>query len=498
MSEDFLQETPDFNEVPKQEPLWLKFILCPSVILLTGMAAGLGWGIRGQYGHETGAMIAGVLASLTLVMFFLPYVSAVKAARTAAMMAVAIGIGGSMTYGQTVGLTHDKELIGNHSAYTWGMVGLFIKGALWIGFGGLFLGMGLSGKKYRPTEVFLMMLGMIGLWFVGVWLLNLPFDPANKKLPMIYFSDDWRFEPDGNLKPRREIWGGYLFALAGAITYLKFVRKDSLAIRLALIGMLAGGLGFCGGQAIQAYRAWNPEVFTEGWLSDYKEIFNHFNWWNMMETTFGFIWGFVLALGVWLNRHLISLDSEEAEKTIPVPVEFLVVGIHLTLVMVTEFLSMPEGWEFLDIYIDYGLVLVTLPLMMIVNGRVWPYLMLLFVSLVPICGKTIRQLSFKSDQFSEVAGWVLLVGLPLSIALAVVSMLIAKSFKKQEGRDFSATALITMTLIFFSLNTAFFEFAWPWNKDWTGRTPNQTIFMLFAFFLVFAGGMRLVIRRSPG
>ena len=33
-------------------------------MLLTAMAGGMGWGIRGQYGHETGAMIAGVLVAV--------------------------------------------------------------------------------------------------------------------------------------------------------------------------------------------------------------------------------------------------------------------------------------------------------------------------------------------------------------------------------------------------------------------------------------------------
>jgi len=36
-------------------------------LLFAALAGGMGWGIRGQYGHETGAMIAGVLVSLTLV-----------------------------------------------------------------------------------------------------------------------------------------------------------------------------------------------------------------------------------------------------------------------------------------------------------------------------------------------------------------------------------------------------------------------------------------------
>ena len=43
-----------------------------AAVVLTAMAAGTGWGIRGQYGHETGAMIAGTLAALTLVLLFIP------------------------------------------------------------------------------------------------------------------------------------------------------------------------------------------------------------------------------------------------------------------------------------------------------------------------------------------------------------------------------------------------------------------------------------------
>lgn len=34
-------------------------------VLFPALAGGMGWGIRGQYGHETGAMIAGLLVSLT-------------------------------------------------------------------------------------------------------------------------------------------------------------------------------------------------------------------------------------------------------------------------------------------------------------------------------------------------------------------------------------------------------------------------------------------------
>ena len=36
------------------------------IILLPALAMGLGWGIRGQFGHETGAMVPGALVGLAL------------------------------------------------------------------------------------------------------------------------------------------------------------------------------------------------------------------------------------------------------------------------------------------------------------------------------------------------------------------------------------------------------------------------------------------------
>ena len=70
----------------------------------------------------------------------------------------------------------------------WGMLGLGLKGALWIGFAGAFLGMGLSGVRYRAREMAMVLGGLLILMLAGIWVLNLPFDPANRILPRIYFS----------------------------------------------------------------------------------------------------------------------------------------------------------------------------------------------------------------------------------------------------------------------------------------------------------------------
>jgi hypothetical protein len=93
-------------------------------------AGGMSWGIRGQYGHETGAMIAGVLVGLVLVHVFIPRAASLMAARAVALCALGISLGGSMTYGQTVGLTHDLGLVGNWAALGWGMLGLALKAGL--------------------------------------------------------------------------------------------------------------------------------------------------------------------------------------------------------------------------------------------------------------------------------------------------------------------------------------------------------------------------------
>ena len=88
-------------------------------VLLAALAGGMGWGIRGQYGHETGAMIAGLLVGLVLAFLFCARSVSLPAARAVAWCTVAIGFGGSMTYGQTIGLTHDAALIGNQAALCW-------------------------------------------------------------------------------------------------------------------------------------------------------------------------------------------------------------------------------------------------------------------------------------------------------------------------------------------------------------------------------------------
>lgn len=444
----------------------------------------MGWGIRGQYGHETGAMIAGLLIALVMLRLFLPGIGSLSAARITAVGALAIGFGGSMTYGQTVGLTHDGPLVGNTSALFWGLLGLAIKGGIWIGFAGVFLGMALGGKSYRWNVVLVIMLSLIILFFLGKLLLNSPFAPAEKQLPMLYFSDHWRWEPDTELKPRREVWGGLLFGLLGLLAYVSFTRKDALAWRLGVWGVLGGAMGFPLGQSLQAYHSWNPGVFQSGiWI----RLDPYVNWWNMMEITFGATAGALIGMGLWLNRKRVRIPTDSLEPQWPPAIEWILLTIHLVLLVLVEFGSVGV----VDLFYDLGLVMALIPMVAVMGGRYWPYVMVLPIIALPIAGKTLRDLVYREEMMSVPLGWVVFGLAPIGL-FAWVAIRYARLSRDESDRSFVPVTLLLTTWFYFGINFAFFRFPWPWT-EWTGRTPSGIIFTVCAIGLTAAA---LLPRRS--
>lgn len=459
-------------------------------VLFTAMAGGLGWGIRGQYGHEAGAMIAGCLVSLTLVFLLCPGISTLQVVRAVALATIAMGFGGTMTYGQTVGLTHDTAVVGNWAAFRWGMLGLGIKGGLWIGFAGFFLGLGLGGKRYRPLEMLLLVLGMLFAVVIGWWLLNTPHDPKNMRLPLFYFSDNWVFEPellkDPEHKYRPEIWGGMLGALLAALGYVSLVKKDRLARNMALWGVLGGALGFPLGQCIQSVHSWNPEFYTNSFAAPFT---NYLNWWNTMETTFGFIMGGVLGLGLWTNRARIDTSPDPDDRPMKPGVELVLLAVHVALLSAVQFV----GGAWIDLIYDFGIMMGLIPLVACVRGRYWPYLQILPITLLPIAGKTLSILSYQSaTPTTPFLGWPFYLIAPLLAATALAVWAARGEIARPGETAFIPRAVLFTTWVYFGLNYAFFGFPWPW-MPWGGRTANGLIFTLFAFGLT---AMVVLIERN--
>jgi hypothetical protein len=449
-------------------PLWL-------AIVATAAAGGMGWGIRGQYGHETGAMLAGVLVGLVVVHLFCPRSVSLTAARAVALCALGISLGGLETYGQTVGLTQDAELVGNWAALRWGLMGLGIKGGLWIAFAGALLGMGLGEREYRPAELAALLVAVFVGMLLGVYLFNMPFDLAARELPPIYFSDSWTWEPNADLEPRQEWWGGLLVALIILLGYFGGVRKDRLAVRLALWGFAGGALGFPIGQCFQAYHAWNVEYFREGWFAPLEP---HMNWWNLMEITFGTVFGAVLSIGIWINRHLIAAETKSASYVFSAPVEWILVFIHVSVLSLWNFASVAA----LDAIADFALPMIAIPLVAVIGGRIWPYLVTLPIVALPIAGKTVRQLSFEDDTTNAIAGFAIYLVVPL-VGLTAAALTMGRHWgRRPSDRLFSRSALLLATWLYFGLNWAFFHFPWPWLQ-WTGRTPSGIVYIVSSVIL---------------
>jgi hypothetical protein len=440
-------------------------------VLAPLLAGGMGWGIRGQYGHETGAMIAGVLVGLVLVLLHCPRATRRQAGQAVALTALGISFGGCLTYGQTLGLTQDPALVGNWEALRWGMLGLALKGGAWVGLAGGMLGMALGGQRYRALEAALLMLLLIGLMLLGIYVVNQPFDPAARQLPRFYFSADWHWLPDAaDLRPRFEKWGGLWAALIGLACYVGVIRRDRLAWRMTLWGTAAGAIGFPAGQCIQAYHAWNREAVAASFLGPIAPLIN---WWNMMEITFGAILGAGLGLGLWLNRRWIGLAPNDDQPELRPSTEWTMLVLHALAVVAWNFVSFAPLDHLADLALTMGLV----PLVGIVGGRYWPWMFALPIVALPICGKTLRQMCYESTQVGLTAGWLGFVAGPL-IALTLAAWYASRS-SGAEGRSVTRLGLLLTTWCYFGLNFAFFDFPWPWRAA-TGRTPSAAIFTVCA------------------
>lgn len=467
--------------------------------LLSGLAGAMAWGIRGQYGHETGAMIAGVLVGFTLVTLLARHLTALDSARAVAMFALGVSVGGSMTYGQTVGLTHDSVFVGNTEAYYWGMLGLAIKGGIWISLGAAMFGMALSAKRYPWYELLCVFVVMIAAQWIGWKLLNQPFDKAEGIVPRIYFShyDYWEAKQD---KPRGECWGGLLFALTALLVYVGAVKRDRLALWLGLWGLVGGAIGFPAGQALQAYNAWHREWIMA--LSSY-EWMKFLNWWNLMETTFGLVMGAFVGFGCWLHRHLIRGDEAvgvESKQAVPLPglLELVLLCVHLRLLIAWNFQSI----EWVDAFADRALPMIVIPTLCVMTGRYWPFLMSLPVVMIPIAGKTVRQLyfgeelvpSFESqawflkwfgEQPPGQTAWDLYLVFPLAVATITAIGFAMCSPANRRGL-FAPVGLAVVAWLYFYLNNAFFHYPAWWHEEWTGRTIHGAIYLFCASCLTLA------------
>lgn len=229
-------------------------------ILLSGMALGTAWAIRGSFGHEQGAAWAGGIGALALLMvakradWYTRFLTATLAA------AVGWGIGGIISYGLVVGYGRGDDF-GN---VWYGFSMLLVIGGLfgWIG-GGLF-GLALSDRPGNKVQWHALIVEMTcgGLLFYYFLIREFEFLMT---------------------PPRGEEWAACL-GMAFALTWHLFRNNHHAPIRVAVFAALGAGFGFAFGNFLQ--------VMGRSGALDF------INLWNVMEYSIGFFGGCGMAYGV--------------------------------------------------------------------------------------------------------------------------------------------------------------------------------------------------------
>jgi hypothetical protein len=250
-------------------------------VLFPGIAMLLGWGLRGHIGGGPfGAMIPGAMVALAISMLL-----GFRAGFTSLIVVfgiVGVGLGGEMTYGQTLGFLRNPETV------WWGNLATTIKGAVWGIGAGAILGLGLIHKRIpRKTILIAFVVLLIGI-LIGFKLIN--------DTKFIYFSDPVN-------KPRDESWGGLLFGAIAVLIYLKIKIQDAdfkIVWRFAKWGLISGGLGFGIGGLWMVLGSNLPDVLFR-------------SWWKMMEFTFGLFLGAGLGYAAWLSRDDFDHEKEAEE-----------------------------------------------------------------------------------------------------------------------------------------------------------------------------------------
>jgi hypothetical protein len=125
-------------------------LLAPAALFLIALSLSIGWGIRGNFGHEAGAMIAGVLSATAVAVLSGRDDWRSRAAYFALFGALGWGFGGSIAYIYPISFSES-----GHTASTYyGYFALFVEGGLWCGMGAAGTALAAAMPLNRLTRLF--------------------------------------------------------------------------------------------------------------------------------------------------------------------------------------------------------------------------------------------------------------------------------------------------------------------------------------------------------
>ena len=303
------------------------------MVLLCGLSVCVGWGIRGNFGHEYGAALAGALAAMAIALLSGREDWWRHVHYFALFGAIGWSFGGSMSYMMVVGYSHSSQAL----TVFYGFANLFAIGFLWAALGGA----GTALPAFLTHSQLSLLFTPIAAVFIG-WSLQaviIDFVLAPKRMqrhesPLYWYDTDWvaalvaivaalvvalfrgGLDMGTNLvlymgigwfggflllvnicrlrmtPPRGDNWAGCVGMVIGILGYCSRYELSGVAFATLMTGF-GGGIAFSFGQLLKLIYIWTGNKIN--W---------HTNWHSVMEQTQGFLFGLGIAIpfGLLLNK----------------------------------------------------------------------------------------------------------------------------------------------------------------------------------------------------
>jgi hypothetical protein len=309
------------------------------IALVCALSLSLGWGIRGNFGHEEGAMIPGALAALAAVLLSGRADWWPRAAYFAFFGALGWAFGGSISYMMVIAYTHSGHL----PSQVYGFACLFVIGFCWAALGGAGTALPACLDRDRLTGLFPPVLavllawclqGVLVPWIAGAssgarrhesilywydtnWLAALVGPAAVLALAGVRRRIDWGTSlvlhlaagwwagflavvlmVDGlgiefrMTPPRGDNWAGAVGMTAAALVF--FLRHRLVSVAYALL--VTGFIGGCGFVAATFLKLVEVKYVPLGLSRLFGESAWQTNWHSVLEQTYGFFNG--IGIGV--------------------------------------------------------------------------------------------------------------------------------------------------------------------------------------------------------
>jgi hypothetical protein len=360
--------------------------LKPLAILFVALALSIGWGVRGNWGHEYGAMIPGALAAMAAVIVSGRDDWHRRVGFFAFFGAVGWSFGGSISYMHVIAYTHSGE----YRTVLYGFACLFLIGFIWAAIGGAGTAVSAFLNRERLTELLIPVLAVFVAWIAQDQFFRIYFGDLRDQVKdgvitreqfreqihwINWYDTDWiavivaaaavvllaiirrrvcwgtslilhmcagwwigftlltvglglRMTP-----PRGDNWAGALGMTVAMFVFLHRQREWGITWA-ALLSGLFGGLGFSGATLIKLVLV-HPQVQERLFGGPTSS-----NWHSILEQTFGFISG----IGIGLAMGYLSTRAPRQTEQPPVrrwaePLTIFFVMLVITYVNIVKNLA---------------------------------------------------------------------------------------------------------------------------------------------------------------